>query len=124
MRYDLYVRRRKSMICVLEAEVLKLENQVRFIMEKIENRFIIEKTKSEMIKTLQDGGYVSDPIKAWKKSQQIYEEEGDSDSKDDSDASTSDYNYLLEMSLWNLTHEKKDDLLQKMKVKTEELNKI
>lgn len=70
-----------------------------------------------MISQLTSRGYDSDPVKAWKEAQQkIVEEEEDSfdDAASDSSEAGSgpDYNYLLGMSLWSLTKEKKNDLLK------------
>ena len=65
-----YERRKEYLVGILEAEALKFKNQARFILEKIENKITIENRKKlEMIGTLQDGGYDSDLVKAWKESE-------------------------------------------------------
>lgn len=127
VRFSLYERRKDYMVGILEAEALKLKNQARFIVEKIENKITIENRKKlEMIKTLIDRGYDSDPIKAWKESQKNIDKD-ESDHEDDAaDAQTSgpDYDYLLGMTLWSLTREKKEDLLKKRDEKIKELEDL
>ena len=74
------------------------------------------------MKLLQSSGYPSDPVKKWKRSvsDDVEEEEeegegegeegrGESGGKEDE----ADYNYLLSMSLWSLTLEKKEEMLKK-----------
>ncbi|XP_038047883.1 DNA topoisomerase 2-alpha-like isoform X2 [Patiria miniata] len=131
MRLDMYHRRKDYMEGMLEAESSKLNNQARFIMEKIDGTIVIEnKKKKEMISTLVHRGYDSDPVKSWKEAQnKLQEEGGGSEIEDDamsevSTASSSagpDYNYLLGMALWSLTRERKDDLLKHRDDKCKEL---
>lgn len=125
-RFALYERRKEYLVGVLEAEALKLKNQARFIVEKIENKITIENRKKvEMIKTLQDRGYDSDPVKAWKESQKnIDKDKEESDSEDETTKSGPDYDYLLGMTLWSLTREKKEELLKKRDEKIKELEDL
>ena len=81
--------------------------------------FVTEnKTKVAVIKLLQSRGYPSDPVKKWKQSVSDEDEEegeGEREGKEregETDKSV-DYNYLLSMSLWSLTLEKKEELLKK-----------
>ncbi|GFS90370.1 DNA topoisomerase 2-alpha [Nephila pilipes] len=128
VRFALYERRKEYMVGVLEAESLKLKNQARFILEKIENKISIEnRRRVEMIKTLQDRGYDSDPVKAWKEAQKehIDEEKAvESDEEKEVETSGPDYDYLLGMTLWSLTRERKDDLLKKRDEKIKELDDL
>ena len=64
-------------------------------------------------------GLDPDPVRKWKKAQEDKERDEDAavDSESDSDleedAKDADYDYLLGMAMWNLTLEKKEDLLKK-----------
>lgn len=126
VRSNLYERRKDYMVGVLEAEALKLKNQARFILEKIEGKIIIENRKRlEMIATLRDRGYDSDPVKAWKESQKNADDDNaGSDSEEEEDKSGPDYDYLLGMTLWSLTRERKDELLKKRDEKIKELEDL
>ncbi|XP_054716162.1 DNA topoisomerase 2-alpha-like [Uloborus diversus] len=128
VRFALYEKRKEYMIGILEAESLKLKNQARFILEKIESKIIIENRKKiDMIRTLQERGYDSDPVKAWKESQKDLDKDDKEDNSDDESETTTggpDYDYLLGMTLWSLTKEKKDELLKKRDEKFKELNDL
>ena len=83
------------------------------------------KRKAVVVKLLQSSGYPSDPVKKWKQSvsDDIEEEEGEGEgeeggveregSGDGGKGDDADYNYLLSMSLWSLTLEKKEEILKK-----------
>ncbi|KAF8771269.1 DNA topoisomerase 2-alpha-like [Argiope bruennichi] len=128
VRFALYEKRKDYMVGALEAESLKLKNQARFIIEKCDNKISVEnRRKAEMIKLLQDRGYDSDPLKAWKESQKNIDEEKvdeESDTEKEDSSSGPDYDYLLGMTLWSLTREKKDELLKKRDEKIKELNDL
>merc|ERR1711934_7184 len=85
-----------------------------------------------MIDELLKRSYDPDPVKRWKKShiQQMEEEsqgreaQTDSDLDDDmrsEEARAEDYDYLLGMAMWSLTHERKEGLLRKKQEKKQEL---
>ncbi|XP_064095039.1 DNA topoisomerase 2-alpha-like isoform X2 [Macrobrachium nipponense] len=130
LRLKFYRMRKAYLVGMLEAEANRLSNQARFILEKCDGRLVVEnKKKASMIEELQRKGYDSDPVKAWKKQQETTEEEeGSSDSDTDefgsqvTVSSGPDYDYLLGMPMWNLTKEKKDDILKNRDKKTQELN--
>ncbi|XP_015928118.1 DNA topoisomerase 2-alpha [Parasteatoda tepidariorum] len=129
VRSKLYEKRKSYMVGVLEAEALKLKNQARFILEKIEGKLTIENRKKlEMIKCLIERGYDSDPVKAWKEAQKVDTDESKADDSDNEkeevDTSGPDYDYLLGMTLWSLTREKKDELLKKRDEKVKELEDL
>ncbi|KAF7239114.1 DNA topoisomerase 2-alpha, partial [Varanus komodoensis] len=131
LRLRYYALRKDWLTGVLEAESAKLNNQARFILEKIEGIIVIEnKPKKELIQILIQRGYDSDPVKKWKESQQksnnedINQEE-DSDKENESAAvSGPDFNYLLNMPLWYLTKEKKDELCKQRDDKVSELKNL
>merc|ERR1711974_278304 len=65
-----------------------------------------------------------DPVKKWKKTQEREAEVSESEESDadvEANAKHEDYDYLLGMAMWNLTQEKKDELLRKKDEKHQEL---
>ncbi|KAL1432034.1 hypothetical protein MTO96_013397 [Rhipicephalus appendiculatus] len=136
-RLQAYVNRKAYLIGLLSAEAKRLENQARFILEKIGNIIKIEnRRRKEMMETLRQRGYDPDPIVIWKKQQlqQAGRRDSQAESQDeaenaaeeqdedrDKDGGSVHYNYLLGMPLWSLTMERKDDLLKKRDEKREEL---
>ncbi|XP_053309039.1 DNA topoisomerase 2-alpha [Spea bombifrons] len=128
LRLRYYGLRKDWMVGMLTAEASKLTNQARFILEKIEGKIVIEnKPKKELIQLLIQRGYDSDPVKVWKQTQEkeeagemIEEEEEEAEAK----SSGPDFNYLLNMPLWYLTKEKKDELCKQRDTKVGELNDI
>ncbi|XP_042363967.1 DNA topoisomerase 2-alpha isoform X2 [Plectropomus leopardus] len=128
LRMKYYVLRKDWLVGMLGAESAKLTNQARFILEKIQGTLVIEnKPKKELIRMLQEMGYDSDPVKAWKeaqeKNEEAMEEEGEEEEETE-DTSGPDYNYLLSMPMWYLTKEKKDELCKQRDVKLTELNTL
>ncbi|XP_069949301.1 DNA topoisomerase 2-alpha isoform X3 [Cherax quadricarinatus] len=128
LRLRYYVKRKAYLLGMLEAEACKLSNQARFILEKCDGRLVIEnKKKKDMIAELQRKGYDSDPVKAWKKAQdreaalEEEEEDKDEDSDKEEDSKGPDYDYLLGLAMWNLTKEKKDELLKRRDEKNQEV---
>ncbi|XP_064478636.1 DNA topoisomerase 2-alpha-like [Ornithodoros turicata] len=132
-RLEAYKKRKAYMMGLLEAETKKLENQARFILEKIEGVVKVEnRRKVEMIRTLVDRGYDADPLIEWKK--QLKQKQGEEEEEQDDgaesqgeeerDESAESYNYLLGMPLWSLTRERKEDLLKKRDEKRAELEAL
>ncbi|XP_072312165.1 DNA topoisomerase 2-alpha [Eucyclogobius newberryi] len=126
LRIKYYQLRKDWMTGMLGAENARLSNQARFILEKIQGTLVIEnKPKKELIRMLQEMGYDSDPVKAWKQAQEKNDEEleevGEDEEKDDSGP---DYNYLLSMPMWYLSKEKKDELIKQRDAKLTELNTL
>ncbi|XP_039209913.1 DNA topoisomerase 2-alpha [Crotalus tigris] len=129
VRLRYYCLRKDWLTGMLGAESAKINNQARFILEKIEGKIVIEnKPKKELIKVLIERGYDSDPVKTWKESQQ---KDIDEDAEEDTDkeneptvATGPDFNYLLNMPLWYLTKEKKDELCKQRDNKEMELENL
>ena len=72
-----------------------------------------------MVALLKEKGYPGDPVKAWKARimsgmDAPTEEEEDSSEQDEK---SSDYNYLLGMSMWNMSLEKKNELMKEKEKK-------
>lgn len=123
------------------AESAKLDNMARFILEKIEGKIKVENLKKEaLVKMLAEKGYQSDPIRQWKDrivkergsffQQQQQQQQLDSNlpssgqDQDDVSDSAMDFNYLLSMPIWNLTLEKKEDILKQQRQKNQELKDL
>ncbi|KAL4217342.1 DNA topoisomerase 2-beta [Mactra antiquata] len=127
IRLELYKKRKDYLEGMLAAESLRLDNIARFILEKIEGTITIEnKKKKELIEMLVRRGYDSDPVKAWKNAQnkgKMIDEDLNND-KDEEEESGPDFNYILGMPLWNLTKEKKDELVGKKEAKAKELSEL
>ncbi|NWU93383.1 TOP2A topoisomerase, partial [Upupa epops] len=127
LRLQYYNLRKEWLVGMLGAESAKLSNQARFILEKIDGKIVIEnKPKKELIQVLVQRGYESDPVKAWKESQnkEEQEEEGEESDKESAAAAGPDFNYLLNMPLWYLTKEKKDELCKQRDNKEKELTDL
>ncbi|XP_010618301.1 DNA topoisomerase 2-alpha isoform X3 [Fukomys damarensis] len=134
LRLKYYGLRKEWLLGMLGAESAKLNNQARFILEKIDGKIIIEnKPKKELIKVLIQRGYDSDPVKAWKEAQlKVPDEEENEESDSEKETARGDsaagagptFNYLLDMPLWYLTKEKKDELCKQRSEKEQELDAL
>ncbi|XP_036407893.1 DNA topoisomerase 2-alpha [Megalops cyprinoides] len=129
LRLNYYGLRKDWLVGMLGAESAKLSNQARFILEKIQGTLVIEnKPKKELIRMLQEMGYDSDPVKAWKQAQEKASQMEDSteagEEENEEDNSGPDYNYLLSMPMWFLTKEKKEELCKQRDAKITELNTL
>jgi len=133
LRLEMYGKRKKYMEGTLGAEACKLSNQARFILEKCDGTLKIEnKKKKLMIEELGRRGYDSDPVKAWKKSQETHPDEEENEDEDEDtdipkekhDGKGPDFDYLLGMPMWNLTQEKKDLICKQRDTKNQELKTL
>ena len=83
------------------------------------------KRKKDTISHLKAHGYRSDPVKVWKASLETQEdpnaedgtteeeeEAGEGEGGPGAEPEKDDYNYLLSMSMWSMTREKKEELLK------------
>lgn len=70
VRMDAYHKRKDYLEGALQAEAAKLSNQARFIVEKCDGTLVVEnKKKKDIIAELVRRNYESDPLVAWKLSQ-------------------------------------------------------
>lgn len=133
VRLTKYQERKEFLLGMLEAECAKLENQARFILEKIDGKVVIEnRSKRDVVTTLVERGFRSDPVKAWKTQinrNEMNDDESDAPATDiASSTSTSsggpDFAYLLSMAIMSLSKEKKEELLRQRDLKKEELEML
>ncbi|XP_055353696.1 DNA topoisomerase 2-alpha-like [Paramacrobiotus metropolitanus] len=134
VRMTFYGKRKDFLVARLSAEALNLENQARFIDEKIKGKITIENVKKkDLINKLKKAQppYDSDPVKTWKKKFGVPEDEtptaDDDDGKkktDEPEEAGSDFDYILKMPLWSLTNERFMDLMEKRDNKNEELSAL
>ncbi|XP_072747541.1 DNA topoisomerase 2 isoform X2 [Anoplolepis gracilipes] len=132
LRLEMYHKRKDYLEGILKAESAKLSNQARFILEKCDGTLVIEnKKKKDMIAELVRRNYDSDPVIVWKLSQnreQVLEEVAGGN--DDESTPTAiaiekeNFDYLLGMTMWSLTKEKKDELLRQRDEKIGELKRL
>ncbi|TGZ52504.1 hypothetical protein CRM22_010616 [Opisthorchis felineus] len=128
IRLQWYEKRKSYLEGMLAAEARKLENQARFVLEKIQSQISIEnKPRKELIQILKNAAYDSDPVRAWKEcldklaSLEEEMESGSGEPAEQTESGGPDYNYILGMPLWSLTKERKDDLLAQRDAKQNEL---
>nr|CAD7454987.1 unnamed protein product [Timema tahoe] len=134
LRLMYYDKRKAYLEGMLKAESMKLSNQARFILEKCSMELVVEnKKKKVMIAELKKRGYDVDPVRAWKLSQnkeevlaeqQEQEAETSQTEEEDDKEITGQYDYLLGMTMWTLTLEKKEELLRKRDEKLQELQTL
>ncbi|KAK2587990.1 hypothetical protein KPH14_004067 [Odynerus spinipes] len=131
VRMEMYFKRKDYLEGILQAEAAKLSNQARFILEKCDGTLVIEnKKKKDMIAELIRRNYESDPVLAWKLAQdrEAVLEEVAEESEDTPSSATAiqkeNFDYLLGMTLWSLTKERKDDLLRQRDEKVAELKRL
>ncbi|KAJ3662202.1 hypothetical protein Zmor_006558 [Zophobas morio] len=144
LRLTMYQKRKDYLEGMLEAEAAKLSNQARFIMEKCNHTLVVENKKRKIIvEELLNKGYAPDPVKEWKK-RSIEEEEQEQAGEDEEESAETEstsskkppadpekafrnssdvqkFDYLLGMSMWMLTEEKKNELLRQRDNKLAEL---
>ncbi|CAB3247791.1 unnamed protein product [Arctia plantaginis] len=150
LRLKYYARRKEYREGQLQAEADKLSNQARFILEKCDKGLVVENKKRKvMVEELIKRGYAADPISEWKRRASkmqglnAIEDDPEAESEDEPEPPQNDkgkpvdseaafqqlkevkkFNYLLGMSMWMLTKEKKDELLKQRDQKLSELNAL
>uniref|UniRef100_A0A914GY21 DNA topoisomerase 2 n=1 Tax=Globodera rostochiensis TaxID=31243 RepID=A0A914GY21_GLORO len=139
-RKGMYIKRKRYLEGMLQAQSDQLSEKARFIMMKIRNEIHIEnKRKSAIVEQLQKHNFRPDPVKRWKDEQKRKELEqcGEANVSDDDDEEQdeqvaqevdavlekrcSDYDYLVGMAIWKLSMEDKDKMLAESETKKKEL---
>ncbi|XP_044258662.1 DNA topoisomerase 2 [Tribolium madens] len=145
IRLSMYQKRKDYLEGMLKAEASKLSNQARFIMEKCDRTLVVENKKRKVIiDELIKRGYEPDPVKDWKQRVNT-EEEDEGPGEEEEQAQTTEqtakkpvdpekafqnstdvqkFDYLLGMSMWMLTEEKKNELLRQRDIKLQELETL
>lgn len=147
LRLEYYGKRKEYLVGQLTAQADRLTDQARFILEKCERTLVVEnKKRKAMIDELIKRGYRPDPVKEWQtRINQQDEEEPDEEEEEEEDASSTSivkkekkapgdpekafqkltdvkkFDYLLGMSMWMLTEERKNELLKQRDQKLSEL---
>lgn len=148
IRLEFYGKRKAYLEGMLQAEADKLTDQARFIMEKCDRTLVVENKKRKvMIDELIKRGYRADPVKEWKRNvAKEEEEEADEVGEDEEEGEdvkpgkakkpvdpekafqkltdVKKFDYLLGMSMWMLTEERKNELLKQRDNKLSELTAI
>lgn len=98
----------------MESELLKLDNRVRFILNVVEGKIIVNNRKrAELFLELKQKGFTPFPKKKTVE-EVIANENEDTDSSEDTEivkgVQASDYEYLLSMAIGTLTLEKVQEL--------------
>ncbi|KAH7638897.1 dna topoisomerase 2-alpha-like protein [Dermatophagoides farinae] len=140
VRLDFYVRRKKYHEGMLEAEILKLENQFRFILAIKAKKIIMENYEDgdkEFHKVLTELKFDSDPVKTWLKKFNIDQNEPDTtsnnenvDVKDDDkipemeEEKKYDFDYLIGMPIRAWIKERVEKLMKKRDAKKSELEEL
>lgn len=146
LRLEYYGKRKDYLVGMLTAQADRLSDQARFILEKCERTIIVENKKRKvMIDELIKRGYRADPVKTWQESLKINQPEEEDDEEGEEEETTPSvsvkkekkpvdpekafqkltdvkkFDYLLGMSMWMLTEEKKNELLKQRDQKLSEL---
>ncbi|XP_060519505.1 DNA topoisomerase 2 isoform X2 [Cylas formicarius] len=152
LRLKMYQLRKQYLEGKLDAETRKLSNQARFILEKCNGKLVVEnKGRAVIVAELVDAGYEPDPVKMWQRAQgaedeQEMEKAAEDDENNESDevdersgfpkkvfdparfdeqsTDVKNFDYLLGMTIWMLTEEKKKELLRQRDVKMDELRAL
>ncbi|KAH8357885.1 hypothetical protein KR200_002780 [Drosophila serrata] len=152
LRLEYYARRKDYLVGMLTAQADRLSDQARFILEKCEKKLVVEnKQRKAMCDELVKRGYRADPVKEWQR--RIKMEDAEQDNEEDDDEADAEaahsasskvkkekeldpdkafkkltdvkkFDYLLGMSMWMLTEEKKNELLKQRDSKLAELDNL
>lgn len=142
IRLEYYQKRKDYLEGMLKAESDRLTDQARFILEKCNNTLVVEnKKRKTMIDELIRRGYRPDPVKEWKQRVRLDNEEEENEEEPEEGEEESQkpkkkadpdkdfqkltdvkkFDYLLGMSMWMLTDERKNELLKQRDTKLTEL---
>uniref|UniRef100_A0A182VUE5 DNA topoisomerase 2 n=1 Tax=Anopheles minimus TaxID=112268 RepID=A0A182VUE5_9DIPT len=154
IRLEYYGKRRTYLLGMLQAEADSLSDKARFIMEKCSGTLVVEnKKRKALIDELIKRGYRADPIQEWKRrvqtSDEDQEEEGEGEEEEEQEdvkpgkstaksakgpvdpekafqklTDVKKFNYLLGMSMWMLTEERKNEILKQRDQKLAELKAL
>lgn len=131
LRVKYYQKRKDFMEGMLQSEVDRLSAQAKFILEKCSGQITVENKKRKvLIEELLKRGYKPDPVMVWKLKNLKEEDEKSAEQESENEEDAKDFNkssdvkkfdYLLGMSMWMLTEERKNELLRQSDNKKSEL---
>lgn len=146
IRLNYYQKRKDYLVGQLTAQAERLTDQARFIMEKCDRTLVVEnKKRKTMIDELIKRGYRPDPVKEWQRQIKMEDDEpaDEEEQEQEEEAGSSGikkekkpldpekafqkltdvkkFDYLLGMSMWMLTEERKNELLKQRDQKLAEL---
>ncbi|KAK9683011.1 hypothetical protein RND81_10G112500 [Saponaria officinalis] len=119
LRLKYYIKRKERYLEIYQAELLRLDNQVRFILGVVEGEIIVcKRKKAELVAELRERGFT--PISKAKPVEPVVgateddvaegSEEISANAESAIGAALSDFDYLLSMAISNLTIEKVKEL--------------
>ncbi|VEN43650.1 unnamed protein product [Callosobruchus maculatus] len=151
IRLTYYQKRKVYLEGMLQAEADRLTDQARFIMEKCNGELVVEnKKRKTIVEELIRRGYKPDPVMEWRK-KNVEEDEEEEEAPEDAESQeeeteeeeeaakkkkkkppmsekthpdTKKFDYLLGMSMWMLTDERKNELLRQKEAKLTELDTL
>ncbi|KAF8523124.1 DNA topoisomerase II [Hysterangium stoloniferum] len=123
MRLAYYQKRKDFLSNELETQLEKLTNQVRFVQMIIKKELVVSgRKKVDLVAELRKRDFKAFPkIQKAKLSGETEEAAEDEDEVDNKNNGSTDFDYLLGMPIWSLTHEKVEKLLQQRGDKEAEL---
>jgi DNA topoisomerase II len=105
-RLSWYQKRKDYLIDKLKNDLVFLDARIKFILDIIEDRLKVNNKKKEIIEEyLEKNNYPKKKIES-------------------DDKSKTNYDYLIRMPIWNLTYEKKEELLKELNNKKDMLSNI
>lgn len=128
LRLKYYMKRKKYFEEKLTAEATKLLNQARFILAISDNTLVVaNKQREAILDELIENGYQPDPVDKWKKKNGIATEVVPKEFEhlpDNETMNVKNFDYLLNMSMWTLTEESKNELISRREEKMAELKDL
>ncbi|KAJ3381472.1 DNA topoisomerase 2 [Lobulomyces angularis] len=121
-RLNFYKKRKQFLEKTLADELLKLENKCRFLGEIINGKLKLENKKKDIIiEMLQKAKYVE--FRSKLNGDEIAQSDENIENENE-ESKSGNYNYLLSMPIWSITHEKFEKLLKEKEIKKKELETL
>ncbi len=116
-RLEWYQKRKDYLINNIKNELIILDAKIKFILDIIENRLEINNKKKEFIENyLEENNFPKKKIEI--------NESNEINNNDIYQKIKENYDYLIKMPIWNLTYEKKEELLKELNNKKDILSNI
>ncbi|KAL2939910.1 DNA topoisomerase 2 [Bienertia sinuspersici] len=139
MRLAYYTKRKVTYLGIYQAQLVKLDNQVRFILGVVEGEIVVSKKKKvELVNELRERGFTPLPKKkpvesaiagATDNNEEIESTEEPIGNSEDPESTAipiplSDYDYLLSMAIGSLTIEKVNELCNSKKKVEDQIEQL